>query len=1267
MTTEDQNNELLDRARNVIRELREKLVFAEARSNSGPIAIVGMACDFPGVRTDLDAFWQMIVEGRDAVGPVPEERWDAEEFYAAQAPAAGKMNTRHAAFLGDVARFDAAFFEVTPVEAVRMDPQQRIFLETAWHALEGAGLSRAMLDGSETGVFVGVHSQSADYWALQCADLDSLDAYASTGTALDMIAGRLAYWLNLQGPSVVVNTACSSSLVALHLACRSLRAGDCSAAVAGGVNLFLSPTTGVAESQLQMLAPDGRSKAFDSRADGFGRGEGCGVVILKRLADAVRDGDRVLAAIRGSAINQDGRTNGLTAPNGLSQQRLLRSALKDGGVSAAQVGYVEAHGTGTPLGDPIEVEALAAVMGAEKRSSPCVLGAVKANIGHLEGAAGIAGIIKTVLVLKNGYLPPVANLKSLNPHLALEGSGLSIPMHGQPWQRAGRRFAGVSGYGFSGSNAHVILEEAPEDPSPADPSAEAKKDPANPILVAVSAQTPEALRGLARAYAERIECAGRHELRDISYTSTVRRTHHAYRIAAVGSDRSEIASSLRAQAEKLADAEQRRSPEKNNVAAGQAAADSVLRLRYLAKLYAQGGDVDWKEIHPAGGRTVSLPRYPFQGRRYWLEPSAARKGSTEKSKAPDDWFYAVDWIEQQLKSVGGRAQADAVWLIFDDAAAFGETLVARIHQLGGRAFLISKGATNGAGLTIQGGVRRGAGEMFDRLWSEGVRFAHAVYVAGNEQAAELTADALGLAQGTLRSKLDVKLWIVTQRVQDIPGHGTLHQQNEHRQNQAALWGFSRVFALEQPERAGGVIDLDCASIQDAIALYEEIVSAGQEDRIVLRDGKRFVPRLRRRPAPALDSKPRLREQGCYLVTGAFGAIGLDVAEWLVKGGARHLVLAGRRKPGEMQKPGVLDRLATLQSKGVTIQTEVCDVSDPASVELLFRDIDRCGRPLYGVIHAAAAMTFSSVSEAAQGDVEVAFRAKVTGARLLDQHTREKKLDFFVLFSSAAVSVGSRNASLYAAANSCLNALAADRRSLGLPALSVEWGLWEPSSEAAQRDLITSSGFVPMPSAKTLDALDRLLASGLETGVVAAIDWTILYPALEIQGKDAVVAEFRDSETLKGGKKEPSTATEWLAEILRAPANERFDRLMAFVSGQAKTVFGMPAEDPLDENRGLFQMGMNSLMSVQLKRRLETGLGLKLPGTLTLTYPTVTALAGFLQGKLFEESHNLSVRVAPQDRKTAGVDFASVAAMNESETDAAIAAELAAIQRKLGVQ
>jgi len=518
---------------------------ATEESNQGfgkdAVAIVGLSCRFPGANSP-EAFWQLLQDGVDAISEVPANRWDVDAFFDADPATPGKMNTRWGGFLEQVDQFDPHFFGISPREASRMDPQQRLLLEVAWEALENAGQAPDKLVGSLTGVYVGISSN--DYSWLQFSDPDGIDAYAGTGNAHSVAANRLSYLLDLRGPSLAVDTACSSSLTAVHLACQSLLNGESDLALAGGVNLLLSPKLTVTFSQARMMASDGRCKTFDARADGYVRGEGCGIVVLKRLSDALRDGDNVLAVVRGSAVNHDGRSNGLTAPNGPSQQAVIRQALQDAGVSPAQLSYVEAHGTGTRLGDPIEIHSLSAVMEDEAPSpdQACLVGSVKTNVGHLEAAAGIAGFIKVVLSLVHEEIPPHLHLEEVNPHISLDGSPLAFPTERHPWQRGERpRLAGVSSFGFGGTNAHVVLSEAPAPDGLLAPVENQVERPAHAL--ALSARSKPALQRLARGYADHLR-NGTGPLANICFTANAGRSHFDHRLAiaadSVGSMREQL-------------------------------------------------------------------------------------------------------------------------------------------------------------------------------------------------------------------------------------------------------------------------------------------------------------------------------------------------------------------------------------------------------------------------------------------------------------------------------------------------------------------------------------------------------------------------------------------------------------------------------------------------------------------------------------------------------------------------------------------------------
>ncbi|MGC5407648.1 SDR family NAD(P)-dependent oxidoreductase [Streptomyces sp. DT225] len=518
-----------------------------SRTADEPIAVVSMACRLPGGIDTPEAFWQLLADGGDAIGELPT-RWHNLDVYDPDPEAVGKSYAREGGFIDDVEGFDAAFFGISRREALSMDPQQRLVLETAWEALERAGIHPDALDGTDTGVYLG--TMSSDYG--DQGRLAAFDGYLSTGNASSVISGRLSYTLGLQGPAVTVDTACSSSLVALHLAANALRQGECEVALAGGVTVMSTPRLFVEFSRLKGMAPDGRCKSFSADADGAGWAEGCGVLVLKRLSAAERDGDQVLAVIRGSAVNQDGRSQGLTAPNGPSQQRVIRDALTAARLTPADIDAVEAHGTGTPLGDPIEAGALAEVFGPERPDGrPVWLGSSKSNIGHAQAAAGVAGVMKMVLALQHQTLPKTLHADEPSPHIAWQDSGLALLDTARPWRREATRprRAGVSSFGLSGTNAHLVLEEAPpqQPPAPATGPAEPGTTPVWPLPL--SARSEEALRDQAGRWASWLADRPELPLADVAATAARTRTHFPHRACVTATTTDEAVKALRALAD----------------------------------------------------------------------------------------------------------------------------------------------------------------------------------------------------------------------------------------------------------------------------------------------------------------------------------------------------------------------------------------------------------------------------------------------------------------------------------------------------------------------------------------------------------------------------------------------------------------------------------------------------------------------------------------------------------------------------------------------
>jgi acyl transferase domain-containing protein len=1366
--------EQLERARQVIAALRKRLAEAQA-AGAEPTAIIGMACRFPGEARDCDGYWRMVVAGRDAVRPIPPPR--ARDMAA--------TNLRPAALLEDIETFDAGFFDISPREAVQMDPQQRLFLEVAWEALEDAGQTRSALAGSPTGVFVGVHNHSGGYLELQTAELSRLNEYSAVGSGHDVIAGRLAYVLDLRGPSMVVNTACSSSLVAVHLACQSLAARDSRTAVVGGVNLILGPMQSRIVGLGAMLAEDGRCKTFDERADGYGRGEGCGVIVLKRLSDARADRDRILAVIRASAINQDGRTNGLTAPNGLSQQSLLRRTLASAGIEAARVGYVEAHGTGTALGDPIEVEAIASVYGASAEGAPrCALGSAKANINHLEGAAGIAGVIRTILILRNKTIPPVAGLKTLNPHLSLDGTRLFIPTEAVPWHAETPRVAAVSAFGWSGVNAHLLLEEAPAAPRRHTPRA-------TPLLV--SAPDAATLSELAASLAAALQKLPDAMLESFAWTATARRSHYDFRLAVVAGSCTEMAQALRSAAREprlaprqapprigfvvgddsvsaavvgsdlmaeeetfrniaascaaafevigakeiaaslasrsgfsavpenvrlfvcavgvaalferwgvqpdmvagwgagavaaeylgakvdLAQAARQllrgerdgRSPGSEAARLAHAGIDYVVRLdqleshgdetaargsarrrsmQILAALAAAGAELAWSEIFASDAQLVSLPAYPFRRRRHWIiEAPAAEIVSRPPMPAadvPDDLFFKTVWQPMERPVAGGDKVRVARWLILGDENGPAAKLAALMRSRNCVALNRSDDAGESIKLLDMSDGRwivvdlRALHDCGEPIQNEALRFSRQIL------------DLVGaLAQGPTAP--DAKIWLVTQGAQRVTA--------EERANLAAapLWGLARSLLLDRPEAWGSLIDLDPAAPFDPVQLYDEIVaSCGDPDEIAFRNGQRYANRLLPAAVPALDTL-RIDPAATYLITGAFGGVGPALALWLAQRGARSLVLTSRSLDESAKRECATAHLMrTLREMGVAVQIERCDVGDEVAVAVLFEKIQRFEAPLRGIFHLAAAAT-EVVDEIGCSDLVAAFRPKVEGALHVDAQSRAFALDCFVLFSSAAGVLGARGQGHYAAANAFLDALAGSRRAEGLPGLSIAWGLWG-RSDAARVEYYKRVGLNPMESAIALAAMARLMseqASGQQEGSrIVALLGERLRAAVELRGRRRFLSAVALRRTVQH-----SAESHALAEALRnAPAAARKAKIADLIAEDVRAVMELAAEDELKFERGFFDLGMDSLMTVALKARLENRFGMSLPSTVTIDYPSVAALSGYFEAQLLQVGSEAVDGVSVALSRSAPASASAVEDLNDDEVSDALAAELRAL-------
>jgi acyl transferase domain-containing protein/acyl carrier protein len=1229
-----------------LREARLRLEAAERR-DAEPIAIVGLGCRFPGA-PDVESFWELLNAGRDAIGE-PSAARRAKTH-------SGAAGFRPGGYLPEVEGFDPEFFNISPREAESLDPQQRLLLEVAHEALEHAGCAPA--PGDFTGVFVGIGQNDYAHLALYGRPAAQIGPYDGTGNGFCFASGRLSYWLGLRGPNLAVDTACSSSLTAIHLAVQSLRLGECDTALAGGVQLALAPAVDLFLERTGALAPDGRCKAFDAAANGFGRGEGCGMVVLKRLSDALAEGYQALAVIRSSAVNHDGHSSGLTVPNPKSQAALIRRALARGRLRPEDIHYVETHGTGTALGDPLEAEALGEVF-AGPRPRPLPLGSVKANIGHLEAAAGIAGLIKTVLLLRHRRIPPQPRFGRPNPRILWSELPLVVADRAMLLEEKGPLRAGISSFGMAGSNAHVILEEAPAALPAALPAG-------GPRLFVLSARDPRALEDLRERYRTYLTEHPGLDVDAVCLTAGLGRRHLEERLALLAASTADIASALtegrfmrgRAAPETLPSSlgtGHSSSPDRA------ALPPSPEELARFAELYVRGVEPRWSELWPRGhAPRVVLPTYPFQRRRFWIEapPPAtliaspvaellgqgdaaglcaliephldARVGPHARAvieallqrhldARPDaarSDCYAVEWRPVDGPRPASWA-APGVWLILGQDGGIGERLAVELRGRGQRVVLAAPGARlerrGDDAFAVMPERAEDFVELLEFIRQDGRPLRGVVHLWGPDHpepttAADLEASQRQLCGGALqllRAQLRVvpaPFWTVTQGASQVAGE-------RPAPFQAPLWGLGRTVWLERPDLRGGLVDLDPAQLApgDIATLADLLLAPAGESQIALRGGVAHAPRLR--AVPKVPSAPLpVRADAAYLITGGLGGLGLEIARWLAARGARHLLLNGRRAPD----PDTQRVLAALAGAGTRIDLIQADVADEAGLRAALD-----GLPVRGVIHAAGVQGRQSLETLEVADLMATLRPKVLGGWVL--HGLGLDLDFFVSLSSIAGVWGSRDQAHYAAANHFLETLAQYRRSRGEAGVSLAFGPWAGVGMAsdADRAALAGMGIAALDRAATLELLGPLAAADHAETVVARVDWQRFLPFVEQRGPLPLFDELRAA-----GSAEPEAATppggDFVAVLLALPPEQRRAALLDHLRRQVADILGFADPQAIDPDRGFFAMGMDSMMSVQLAERLRSQLGKPLPATLAFEFPNLSHLAAHLGGELLNE-------------------------------------------------
>ena len=1231
------------------------------------IAVIGMSGRFP-MAEDVSALWRNLVEGRDCIVEIPRERWDWEAVYG-DPQEANKTNIKWGGFIEGVDEFDPLFFGISPREAELMDPQQRLLMSYVWKAIEDAGYAASRLAGSRTAILVGIGSSGYGRLIAQSGVGNS-----ATGMMPSIGPNRMSYFLDLHGPSEPIETACSSSLVAVHRAIQALSGDNCELAIAGGVNTLVIADGHIALNKGGMLSVDGRCKAFSRHANGYVRGEGVGMVVLKKLSAAERDGDHIYGVIRGSAENHGGRAQSLTAPNPKAQAELLKAAYGRAGIDPRTVSYIEAHGTGTELGDPIEINGLKSAFDALVKADGgpaagqayCGLGTVKSNIGHLELAAGVAGLIKVLLQLKHKTLVKSLHSDEVNPYIQLEDSPFYVVGETQAWQplkdSQGRdlpRRAGVSSFGFGGVNAHVVIEEYVPRADAARPLIGVRVS--HPALVVLSAKNAERLKDRIEQLVAALEGdeLAEADLADIAYTLQVGRDAMESRLAVLAGSPAELVSKLR---DHLADKEGiaelyrgdvRREKETLSVLAAdedmaQTIEAWIAKGKYgkLLELWVKGWSLDWQRLYAeVKPRRIALPSYPFAKERYWVEPAAGSaaasvatiadgaanpaeaaapaRGAPRRAAAAAEAFELLTfeevWEERALAAASGDPPRRLVCLLSDvqnrrDVAAWvkqrsPQTEVVFVAEAGAQAGGLEAGGLE-AGCYL---VSRGDGLSYWEAMRQ-IRAAHGevdavLYLWGLEDAGCLqdTAIVMHLLQALSWSGLPCARLLLA----GACGEGL------ERCHLESWIGFERSLGLVWPQTRVAVIGQDrdegVAAAQWLPRLWDELGSA-QAESAFYRSGRREVCQVRQRALE--ESASVLRHGGSYVISGGCGGLGLLVAQHLARTRSANLVLLGRSGLDEAKQQAI----AALEQSGSRVMYVQADVCDRAALEEGLRAAEARFGALHGLVHAAGVVGGGTVFEKEAWRFDAVLAPKIAGTLALDEAIGDRALDFVCYFSSSAALLGDFGACDYAIANRFLMAHAHHRNErqgrgeCSGKTVVINWGLWQDGGmgvggNAQTHMYLKSSGQRALGSVEGVAMFERLLgqAGGQHLVLAGQPSRVRRFLGLETSASAGSIAVFEAPATSRGGGGRAELKGLSVAQCVS------FD-----LTGQVSELVKLPRER-LDAQENLAEFGLDSIGLAELARRLKQHYAVEISPSVFFSYPTLAQLTGY-----FVEKHAAAV-------------------------------------------
>lgn len=1176
---------------------------------SGPIAIVGASGRFPRSE-NLDQFWENLAAGKNLISEVPSDRFNIEDYFG-DPHTGNRMNTRYGGFIDDIDKFDPLFFNISPREAALMDPQQRIFLEVAWETIEDAGCRPSSLSGTKTGLFVGVATH--DYDEICSEGTQGIDAYSSTGYSHSILANRVSYFLDIRGPSESIDTACSGSLVAVHRAIHSIRSGECEAAIVGGVNALLTPKLFISFSKAGMLSPDGQCKTFSKGANGYVRGEGAGAVFLKPLDKAIADGNHIYGIIRDTAVNHGGKANSMTAPNPSAQAELLVSAYEKAAVPPETISYIEAHGTGTALGDPVEISGLNKAFDRlhknagtnPEKMNYCGLGSVKTNIGHLETGAGIAGLIKVILSLKNKTIPATLNFDELNPLIDLNDTPFYIADRTRFWEplrdvdnNPVPRRAGVSSFGFGGSNAHVVLEEY-KGYSP-----ESVQYIHDKQVVVLSAKNRERLKAYAKRILHFIDRAGeKPDFKNLVYTLQTGRDGMQERLAIVAASMTELREKLSGYCTGKTGIE--------SVYTGNGRKPNTVQRagnpEHLAERWVSGEAIDWKKLYPNGTPgLVSLPTYPFEKNRYWVTTaksdiqdetgsvSIQDKPETVESYTGGQLIYSTaQWVTDDAASETKPLQNPI--LIFDLNGYYSERLKGEgtVLILPGKQF--KENGNNS--YSIHPGKASDYQTLFDNLAGKNLLPRQILHLWAYE-----SSHNFGIPLSAQLEKSIYSLFHISRQLIRLNSAGAkmlfayrdgkelLHPQY------AACAAFARTLSAECPDIGLKVVRVDSAV--DAFDLADMVRDEfGRDDHhteILYRDAQRFI---KKQGEIGSENPPEkelpIKNKGVYLITGGMGGLGYLFATYLAETYRPVLILTGR----SALDANMAEKITALKKLDADVHYIQGDISTASGASDLIGEIKGKQGRIDGVIHSAGLLKDGIIAQKETDQFRSVLAPKVAGTFYLDKAIGENKLDFFVMFSSVAAIVGNPGQADYAYGNYYMDRFAAWRNkrvkdgSRFGRTVSINWPLWRDGGmRVADRYLDQMKarlGFDLLDKQNGIKAFEKALTEAVDAICVAEGDIERLRKTLGITEVERVV-EQKDIDTTEKNTVETG------------PIRDELKTLLADLLEMDSTA--------IDESEEFSEYGVDSILTMRLIEKVNTRWGLELESDDISDNPSVDKLA-----------------------------------------------------------